>query len=147
MLAISSASFARVFVANGKTHTSLGDYKVVMADEGMTINNQQFKTYLISYENSPIQLKVVVVPGKKCKDFVVLSDKLSIKYVCNKNYFGVEKLSKPFEGYSTSDKSMNRSQYFHQKVLTPGGNSEDDNARLIAAYFPLLLNDDTLAEM
>jgi hypothetical protein len=147
MLAISSASFARVFVGNGKTHTSLGDYKVEIADEWVTINNQQFRTYLISYENTPLEVKVVVVPGKKCKDFIVLSDKLSIKYVCSKEYFGVEKLLKPVNGYTTSDKSLNRTQYFHQRVLTNGGNTEEDNARLIAAFFPLLINDETLAEM
>jgi hypothetical protein len=147
MLAISTASFARVFVATGKTHTALGDYKVEVADTWMTINNEQFRTYVITYENTPMEVKVVVVPGKKCKDFIVISDKLNIKYVCNKDYFGVQKLTEPLNGYITSDKTLNRAQYFHQRVLTSGGSTEDDNARMIAAFFPLLLNEDTIATL
>jgi hypothetical protein len=147
MLAISTASFARVFVATGKTHTSLGDYKVEVADKWMTINNKEYRTYVISYENTPMEVKVVVVPGKKCKDFVVISDKLNVKYVCNKDYFGVEKLTEPLNGFTTSDETLNRTQYFHQRVLTSGGNTEEDNARMIAAFFPLLLNEDTLAKL
>lgn len=147
VLAISTASFGRELIANGKTHTVLGDYKIEVADEWMTINNEQFRTYVISYENTPMEVKVVVVPGKKCKDFIVLSDQLSIKYVCNKDYFGVEKLLEPVNGFKTSDENLNRNEYFHQRVITTGGNTEDDNARMIAAFFPMLLKDSKLVEM
>jgi hypothetical protein len=40
----------------------------------------------------------------------------------------------------TSDAALNRSEYFHQKVLAPGKRSEVENTQLIAAYFPLLIN-------
>ncbi len=55
----------------------------------------------------------------------------------------MEKLDKSFEkdGYSTKDASLNRSEYFHQKVLTSGQGCEVDNTMLIAAYFPALIND------
>jgi hypothetical protein len=72
---------------------------------------------------------------------VVLSDKLSVQYICNPYYFGVERLDKTFEseGYSTSDTNLNRIEYFHQKVLGPGQKPELEATQLIAAYFPLLL--------
>jgi len=70
-----------------------------------------------------------------------------VQYVCNDNYFGVEKLDKAFEkdGFKTSDSEMNRNEYYHQKVLTPGKRSEMESTQLIAAYFPLLLNNPTEA--
>ena len=63
------------------------------------------------------------------------------------NYFGVEKLDKAFEkdGFTTSDSEMNRSEYFHQKVLSPGKRGELEATQLIAAYFPMLLNNPTEA--
>ena len=74
-----------------------------------------------------------------------MSDKLSIQYVCNKDYFGVEKLGSNFEkeGYRTSDSALNRAEYFHQKVLAQGQGDELYNTQLIASYFPMLINDAT----
>ena len=77
----------------------------------------------------------------------MLSDKLSVQYVCNRYYFGVEKLGKEFEseGYKTSDAALNRSEYFHQKILSASDRTEVENTQLIAAYFPMLLNNATEA--
>jgi hypothetical protein len=141
VVAFSSASFSREFVAGGKTYSALGDYKIEIADDPVTINGEQFKAFVISYQNTPMEVKVIIRPGKKCKNYIVLSDKLSIQYVCNENYFGVEKLDKSLEldGFKTSDESLNRSEYFHQKVLAPGKRGEVENTQLIAAYFPMLI--------
>lgn len=144
MLLISAASFAKGFVAQGKTYTSFGDYTITVADEPVTLNNESFKAYVISYQNSPMEVKVVIMPDKerKCKKFVVVSDQLSVQYVCTEKYFGVEKIDKDLEkaGLFTSDSSLNRDAYFHQKLITKGQNPELDNTKLIAAYFPQLVN-------
>jgi hypothetical protein len=147
MAAVSLASFSREVVASGKTHTSLGDYKVVVSDNPVTVNNEALKTYEISYQNSPMVVRVAIMKGKKCKDFIVLSDKLCVKYVCNKDYFGVEKLSKEIADFETSDAALNRMEYFHQKKITEGMQSELENTRLIAAYFPMLLRDESKGSM
>lgn len=142
LAAISTASFAREYVVGGKTHTTLGDYKIEIADNPVTINGEDFKAFVISYQNSPLELTVVIRKGKKCKNFLVLSDKLSVQYVCNENYFGVEKLDKTMaiDGFSTSEEALNRSEYFHQKVICSGNGSEIEHTQLIAAYFPMLIN-------
>jgi hypothetical protein len=141
LVAFSSASFSRQFVAGGKTNTALGDYKIEIADNPVTINGESLKAFIISYQNSPMEVKVVIQKDKKCKNYIVLSEKLSVQYVCNENYFGIQKLDKSFEkeGYVTSDAALNRSEYFHQKVLAPGMRGEVENTHLIAAYFPMLL--------
>jgi hypothetical protein len=142
ILLVSTASFARVTVAEGKTHSAFGDYKIELAGTPVTINGEEFKSYVISYQNTPYEVKVAVKDDGKSKKYYVLSDKLSVQYVCNASYFGVEKLDKSFEkaGYSTTDTNLNRSEYFHQKALTSGQGCETDNTMLIAAYFPMLIN-------
>lgn len=149
MTAISTASFSREFVASGKTHTSLGDYKIEVADKPVTINGEELKAFIISYQNSPMEVKVVIRKEKDCKNYFVFSDKLSVQYVCNGNFFGVQKLDKSLEkdGYKTSDAALNRSEYFHQKLIISGQTDEVDNTKLIAAYFPMLINGETLATM
>jgi hypothetical protein len=143
ILVSTTALFARKLVAEGKTFTQLGSYKIEIADNPVLLKGQDCATYVIRYENTPMEVTVVICKDKNCKRYVVLSDKLSVQYVCNVSYFGVEKLGKDFEaeGYKTSDTALNRYEYFHQKVLGPGMGNELDNTKLIAAFFPMLMNE------
>jgi hypothetical protein len=151
IVAFSSASFSREFVASGKTYSALGDYKIKIADNPVALNGDQLKAYVISYQNSPMEVKVVIMKDKRkdkeCKNYIVLSDKLSVQYVCNGDYFGVQKLEKSLEkdGYATSDEALNRSEYFHQKLLVQGKQDDVEAAKLIAAYFPMLIKEDLVA--
>ncbi len=151
IIVFSSASFSREFVAGGKSYSALGDYKIEIADNPVIIKGEELKTFIISYQNSPMEVTVVIRNGKNCKNYIVLSDKLSVQYVCNGNYFGVEKLDKSLakDGYKTSEEALNRSEYFHQKVIAPGKRGEVDNAHLIAAFFPMLIKstEETIATM
>jgi len=143
IIAISSAAFAREFVVSGKSHTALGDYKIEKADKPVVIEGEELMTYIISYQNSPMEVTVVLREGKDCLNYIVLSDKLSVQYVCTDSYFGVQKLDKSLkkEGFTTSNDSMNRTEYFRQKVISPGKNGEVVNTQLIASYFPMLIKD------
>ncbi len=143
LLIVSNASFSRELVAVGKSYTALGDYKIETSDNPVVIKGDTLMTYVISYQNSPMEVTVVIKNTKKCKNFIVLSDKLSIQYVCNDNYFGVEKLDKSLkkQGWVTDDTALDRSAYFHQKIISAGQNSEVMNANLIASFFPLLIKD------
>jgi hypothetical protein len=147
IVAFSTASFSREFVASGKTHTAFGDYKIELADNPVTISGEQLKAYVISYQNSPTEVTVVIKKDKKCKNYIVLSDKLSVQYVCNGDYFGVKKLEKSFEkdGLSTSDAVLNRTEYFHQKLIVQGKQGEVESTQLIAVYFPMLIKDEFTA--
>ena len=143
LIAFSNTTFSREFVTSGKSHTVLGDYKIEIADKPVTLNGEELKAFIISYQNSPMEVTVAIKKDKKCKKYFVLSDKLSVQYVCNENYFGVEKLDKSLakDGLTTSDAAINRSEYFHQKVIAPGKNGEVENTQLIAAFFPMLLKE------
>ena len=142
VLIAGTVSFAQKTVAEGKTHTVLGNYRIVSADHPVKLNGEEYKALTISYENSPMEVTVAVCKERKCKTFYVLSDKLSVQYVCTNGYFGVERLDKSFEknGYKTSDPALDRIEYFRQKVLTHESD-ELNNTMLIAAYFPKLFRD------
>ena len=141
---ISFVSFGKKIVAEGRTFSALGDYKIEITDNPFQLKGEDCKAFKVSYANTPMEVTVVVCKERKCRKYIVLSDKLSVQYVCNANYFGVERLDKSLEkeGYRTSDLSLNRVEYFHQKVIGPGQMGELDATRTIAAFFPLLLKTD-----
>lgn len=142
VLAVSLAANARKFVAEGKTYTAFGNYKIEIADDPVMLLGKELKAFVISYENANAEFTVAFDKTRKGMRYYVLSDNLSVQYVCNGTYFGVEKLDKALEkeGYKTSESALNREEYFHQKVITTGINCDLENSKLIAAYFPMLLN-------
>ncbi len=142
ILAFCTVSFAeKKVVAEGKTHTVLGNYKIESPESPVTINGKELQAFTISYENTGMKATVAVEKTSKCRKYYVLTDNLSIQYVCNGNYFGVARLDKELEkeGFSTSNDDLDNAEYYHQKVLTCRENNDLENTQLIAAYFPLLL--------
>lgn len=128
-------------VAEGLSNSSLGKYTIEALDEPFTLAGEEMKCYKITYENSPLTVKVIVDKEKKCRNFLVISDKLSVMYTCNGQYFGVNKVDKKYAtaGFATDDKALERADYFHQKLIVRGLTSEIDAARLIASYYPYLI--------
>jgi len=142
IVAFCLATFARKFVAEGQTYSALGNYKIETADNPVILNGKTLKAFVISYTNSNMEVTVAFDKNRKGMNYYVLSDNLSVQYVCKDGYFGVTKLDKELEkdGFKTSDSALNRGEYFHQKVISTGGTCDLDNSKLIAAYFPMLIN-------
>jgi len=140
---ICTASFSQKFVAEGKTWSALGDYRIEAMEQPVLINGKELEGFQISYRNTGLKATVAVEKTSKCKKYYVLSDNLSIQYVFNNNYFGVERLDKQLEkeGYKTVSEKLDNEQYFHQRVITCDKFSDHENTRLIAAYYPFLLKD------
>jgi hypothetical protein len=142
IFAFSLSSFGRKFVAEGKTYSALGNYRIELADNPVTLNGKELKAFVISYANTNMEVTVAFDKDRKGMKYYVLSDKLSVQYICNGNIFGVAKLGKELEkdGYRTSETALNRAEYFHQKVISTGGSCDLENSKLIAAFFPMLIN-------
>jgi hypothetical protein len=141
LVAVFTVSFGQKVVAKGQTFTAMGDYRIETVVNPVPLMGSECVAYSIKYENSPMDVKVVICKDNTCKRYLVISDKLSVQYVCRKEYFGVEALDTKFaaEGYKTSPEHLNRVEYYHQKVLGAGGKPELEATQLIAAYFPLLI--------
>ncbi len=137
---MTALSYGKIIV-KGESNTSFGRYTIEVCDQPMQLAGEEMKCYLISYEKSPLTAKVFVDKDKKCKNFVVVSDELSVMYSCNGKYFGVNKIDEQYQaaGLSTDDARLDRYAYFHQKVLARGGTTDYDATVLIASYFPELI--------
>jgi hypothetical protein len=142
ILAFSAASFARKFVAEGTTNSVLGNYRIEVDDSYITLNGREHKPFVITYGNTGLVVRVAVDMDRNCKKYYALSDNLSVQYVCSRKFFGVEMLDKSLEkdGFKTDEKALNRDQYFHQKVLRQSPGTMIENAKLIAIFYPMLLN-------
>lgn len=140
LLSFTTLSFGRI-IAEGETYSPLGKFTVQASDEPMMILGNGLQTYLITYENSPMVLKVIVDKQKKCKNYIVVSDNLSIMYTCNGEYLGVKLLDEKYKeaGLVTNTEALNKSSYFHQKLLNRGMVTEVEAFKLIAVFFPELL--------
>ena len=143
IIIVSAASFGRKLIAEGKSFTKMGNFKIETADQPLVVNGVSLDTYIISYENSGMSVTVAIDTDIKCRRYLTMTDKLSVQYVCTGKHFGVERLDQKYAsaGLSTSDVSINRSAYFHQKILTQGQNDPIHCMRLIGSYFPELLNE------
>lgn len=135
-------SYGRV-IKKGESNTSFGSYTLEVVDQPLTLAGETVKCYLLSYENSPVKVKIFVDKEKNCKNYVVVSDDLSVMYSCNGKYFGVNKVDKKYkvDGIRTDDSQLNRTDYFRQKVISQGATEEEDAALLIASYFPMLVKE------
>lgn len=136
------SGIAQTLIFNGDSFTKLGKYNIEIAEKPFILNGKELKSYLIKYENSGLSLLVTADKSGHETKFLAISDALSIQYVSHKNFFGVEKID---EGYvlsdlKTSDNALNRSEYYKQKVLSSWEVNEFEKIRLIAVYYPSLLN-------
>jgi uncharacterized CHY-type Zn-finger protein len=141
ILTVCIASFASKTIAEGKTFSTLGNYKIEALENPFMLNGRELKAFVISYDNTNMKVTVAVDKQNKCKKYYVLSDNLSIQYTCNGRYFGVEKLDSELEkyGYRTCENALNNDEYFRQKLITNQKNSDLENSKLIAAFYPGLL--------
>ncbi len=71
--AFSTLSFGKVIV-RGNSNTPLGTYTIELNDKPVMLAGEEMKCYLISYENSPMQVKVLVDKEKNCKNYLVITD-------------------------------------------------------------------------
>ena len=138
---VAAMSYGRV-ILKGESNTSFGSYTIEAIDESMMIAGAELKCYTITYENFPEIVKVFIDKEKKCKNYVVVSDGgLEVMYTCNGEYFGVNKVGKKYRDahISTDEGKLDRTGYFHQKVLTRGKTEEFDALQLIASFYPALV--------
>ncbi len=143
IVVICFTTIAKPVAQKGDTQCALGKYKVEKASDPVVIDDVELETFLITYENSDKKVKVAIDKDKKNKKFLVFSDGPSVQYICNKSYFGVEKLDKKYKknGNMANDELLDRSAYFYQKILTRSDPDDRDCLGLIAVYYPRLIND------
>ena len=128
----------------GNSLTDFGKYTIMVSDAPMVINDEVVKTYELTYENTSNPIRVGLVKGEECVNFIVRSDEFEVQYTCNKGVFGVKKIETKYQTLPKEeiDAKLNRVSYFTQRVICKNKKSEDELLGLIACYFPSLINDE-----
>ena len=128
----------------GKSLTEFGKYTITVSDAPMVINDEVVKTYDLTYENTTNPVRIALVKGEECVNFIVRSDEFEVQYTCNKGVFGVKKIETKFQTLPKEeiDAKLDRVSYFSQRVICKNKKSEEELLGLIACYFPSLINDD-----
>jgi hypothetical protein len=132
---------ARKPLATGSTFSALGDYMIEVAENPLLLDGKELETFVISYANTDMKVTVAINQTRNCRKYYVLSDNLSVQYVCNSRYFGVERLDKDLKdkGFNTSNDALNHEEYYRQRLITDASGSSMDYTKLAAAYFPFLI--------
>ena len=142
--AFSFAAIADSFVMKGQTHTALGKYTIEKSSDIINVDGVDLETFIISYENSSKKVRVAIDEDEKKgnKNYIVVGDDLSLQYTCDSKTFGVERLDKKYKdsGLETSVDELNKTEYYHQKVITRAKSGDKDCLGLIACYYPKLVN-------
>jgi hypothetical protein len=142
MIILIPSGIAEKLFTDGDSFTRLGKYKIELSEKPFILNGKELKTYLIKYENGGVTVQVTADNTGDETRFLTISDALSVQYVSHLKYFGVERIDEKYlsSSLSTSDSALNRAEYFRQKVLTSWDVNEFEKVKLIASYYPALLN-------
>jgi hypothetical protein len=138
ILVIGLASFANQVLSQGHSNSQFGDYKIEALDKQMSFKNKQLDLYQITYEKNDLKVIVALDKEKRCTKYYVLSEKLPIQYECNGVYFGVKLLDNDllYNGFPITLDSVNKTEFYSQRVLVTGITDTLDHLNLIAAYYP-----------
>ena len=128
-------------IADGNSNTSFGMYRIEVMEEPVMLEGKEVTGYRVTYDRSPVSIIILIDKEEKCKNYIVVSEGLSIMYTCNGQYFGVNKIDGKYkkEGYVTESKNLNLANYFQQKIIVQGKQEEIFATSLIASYYPMLL--------
>lgn len=134
---------------SGQSLTELGQYSIRSSTEAMTVGDEMLKTYELNYTNSDSPVLIGVKKTKKCKSFIVRTDKFEVEYVCNKNVFGVKRINKEYQTISTAviNQMLDNADFYSQRVISQYPKSDEELLGLIACYFPSLIKEDHLTEL
>ena len=88
-------TFSKV-VATGSTSTPYGNYTIKISDEPVILLGEKITSYLITYDNSPISLEIMVDKEENCKNYIVMSEGLSVMYSCNGIYFSIQRIGEKY---------------------------------------------------
>ena len=144
MLATFVAS-AKSDAIEGQSNTQLGKYQV-KESQPVVIDGQSFKAFELTYAKSNNPILIYVDDHDNCKDYIVRSKYVEIKYVCRKASFGVEAVFGKHMKYDhvMNNFLMNPDTYKIQMNLSEGGRTEKEALDLIASNFPRLLKNISL---
>jgi len=131
----------------GNSHTLFGSFEIKELAP-VEINGDLKRTFELSYEKAQKTVMIYLDEKKSCRDYIVRSKNLEVRYVCNKSSFGVDYLSLKQMKYDPdlNEKFLSQEQFANQKQISEGKLPVESALSLIASYYPDLLKSHNLLD-
>jgi hypothetical protein len=76
----------------GQSNTSLGDF-MIKELAPVTVNGEMTRAFELTYEKAQQPVLIYLNERTNCRDYIVRSKNLEVRYVCKKASFGAQLLS------------------------------------------------------
>lgn len=125
---------------NGKSNTNFGDYTIKELPS-VNLNGEMKRTFELTYENAQKSVLIYLDERTNCKDYIVRSKNLEVRYVCKKTSFGAQLLLGKQMKYKPEINALFLSQdeFEKQQLISEGAIPIASALGLIASYYPALL--------
>jgi len=124
----------------GKSYTSLGDYEIKEIAP-VNVNGELMRTFELTYENAQKSVLIYLDERTNCRDYIVRSKNLEVRYACKKTSFGAQLLLTKQMKYKPEINALFLSQdeFEKQQKIAEGELPVASALGLIASYYPALL--------
>lgn len=124
----------------GNSNTSLGNYEIKELPP-VSINGEMMRSFELTYANAQKTVLIYLDEQAKCRDYIVRSKNLEIRYECRKTSFGVQLLTGKQIKYNPALNNLfiNQEEFERQQKISEGSLPIDSALGLIASYYPNLL--------
>ena len=124
----------------GNSNTSLGNYEVKELPS-VEANGVSMRTFELSYDKAQKTVLIYLDERANCRDYIVRSKNLEVRYTCRKSSFGVQQLLGKQMKYKPELNSLflNQEEFERQGKISEGGLPVDSALGMIACYYPHLL--------
>ncbi len=124
---------------SGNSNTRLGAFDVKELAPA-TLNGVAMRTFELSYKNAGFPVMIYLNEREDCRDYIVRSKNLEVRYVCSKTNFGVKLLTGKFRQYDPdlNARFLSRDEFVKQAMISEGNLEIIPALGLIASYYPAL---------
>jgi hypothetical protein len=139
-----AAASATDFPANsislsGNSNSRLGNYEIKELAP-VTTNGVTMRTFELTYRNVENKVMIYLNEREDCRDYIVRSKNLEVKYECSKSSFGAKLVTGKFRQYdpNLNARFLSRDEFVKQAMISEGGLEIPSALGLIASYYPAL---------
>jgi len=123
------------------SNTWLGDYQIKELAP-VTTNGVTMRTFELVYHNAGNPVMIYLDERANCREYIVRSKNLEVKYVCNKSAFRAKLVTGKLRQYDPmlNANFLSREELNKQSKIADGGLEISSALGLIASYYPALFN-------
>jgi hypothetical protein len=131
----------------GSSNTWLGDYQIKELP-ATTENGQLMRTFELSYAKAEKKVLIYLDQRPDCREYIVRSKNLEVKYVCNKSGFGAKLVTGKLRKYdpAVNELFLSKEEFKNQSKISEGGLEASSALGLIASYYPSLMKQSNLLD-